>query len=263
MNKKISCIMVMLLCFGITTASFADVSGSGTFTPVIPGATYYSYPYSGNYYGYINELPGSYQDFYMTQSDTSYSGAGSLNGSSISGSHDSSTGFQTLSFDAVSHYVGQTTYANTNLIGRSSYSGVLNGNIGYDYTFTGLKNDAADPDDLLDFTIQMEIYYIEQINGAVFYRRAYSDYSPDVLSGGGFRSNWANHYNVDSGSYSGSIRFNYPDLGSHNWIIGWDFMGKGNDTTSGSSSSVPEPATMLLLGLGLMGLARVKRKILK
>ena len=58
MNKKISCIITMLLCFGITTASFADVSGSGTFTPVIPGATYYSYPYSGNYYGYINELPG-------------------------------------------------------------------------------------------------------------------------------------------------------------------------------------------------------------
>lgn len=164
------------------------------------------------------------------------------------------TGLQTLSFNAVSHGVGKTTVADTDLYASASYSGILDGSIGYDYTFTGQK-DASDPDDRLNLTIQMEIYYYDDAGNSHY---AYSDYKGDVP---GFRTQMVSHR--DSGTYAGQIRFNYPDFGSHNWLIRWDFMGNGQDTTSDSPIPTPEPATMLLLGLGLLGLAGVSKKFEK
>jgi hypothetical protein len=84
---------------------------------------------------------------------------------------------------------------------------------------------------------------------------ATSDVSLEVLS---YR-NYLSMYQVpDAGNgYKTIIDFNDNGSGGAYW-----YEAKLS-YTAGSTSSVPEPATMLLLGLGLVGLAGVRRKFRK
>jgi len=80
---------------------------------------------------------------------------------------------------------------------------------------------------------------------------------------------WTNvTVNVNSTTYSDGGTFDVTNV-SRVRFYGTDWSGTGDDFVDfrkltiddGISSPVPEPATMLLLGLGLMGLAGVRRKI--
>lgn len=274
-------VLVLLLCL-FSTSTFADVTGSGSFTPIMPeGSTWwlgnygrstsYDDPITGetiyvnNYYGSISEHPGYFVAFGMQETTDQdgykhYSGSDAYSLSSVSGTHDEPNGMQTFGFSAVSPGAGVEVWAEGALGGWIRYTGIIE-NLGYDYFFTGLKSD-PDPDDMLNFIIQMEIYYEEPDpnNPAhAFFYYAYSDYGTGgLLPGGGYRNNWAYYYDTESGTYNGQIRFNYPEFGPHDWTIRWDFFGSGRDTTPGSP--VPVPASLLLLGSGLAGLAGLRRR---
>lgn len=77
-----------------------------------------------------------------------------------------------------------------------------------------------------------------------------------------------------AGSFMGAATYFYDtanntleftfNTGNLDWTgpVGFHWTMKcGNDVVEGQVSSVPEPATMLLVGLGLMGLAGMRRKI--
>jgi hypothetical protein len=270
MKIKLILLCAAILGLGIPGFASAEVTGSGTFDLIFPsgvtptigdyryGAVYYTDPgiwqhpvQVDDYFGGIGEqqLPSWSQIGYMiyglSRATTPYQGHGAYDLSAIWGSHDPTTGSQTLAFSAKSPDPGNVIAQPwVDLIGYASFSGTLAG-FGYAYSFTGSKDN---PSDLLAFGVVMEIKY----NGAT----VFSNYE------------WGSQYWMENrayfpdgtGTHEGIIDFSNLPFSSDtgDWSIMWDFKGDGWDT-AGGSNPVPEPTTMLLLGLGFLGLVGVRK----
>jgi hypothetical protein len=77
---------------------------------------------------------------------------------------------------------------------------------------------------------------------------------------GGYGSVYSSNVTVTLDSANNTLTFIFPDLGpvdslGYHWT-----MSCANDVVEGGGTPVPEPATMLLLGSGLIGLAGFARK---
>ena len=131
------------------------------------------------------------------------------------------------------------------------YTGVLS-NFDYSYYFHG-QNDSLR--DMLQFTIQARASYYNE-NGIL--TDAYTDYQgkPYVIP-----NLYSITNNTNAVEYSGIFHRDLSSYGAQTWFISYDFYIGGSDTVdSNSNNPVPEPATMLLLGSGLLGLVGYGRK---
>ena len=88
----------------------------------------------------------------------------------------------------------------------------------------------------------------------------WSEYRTGQAFQGGYDSDLGGVVSREFNSTLGYLRFTFPDLGNVDEMGFHWTMACGNDVVEGGGTPVPEPATMLLVGSGLLGLAGYGRK---
>lgn len=157
MRKLFFGLVLAALIFATPNITLAIATGSGAFELIVPtdlrtnsaNPSFSVYEYNSTMGEYVQEGRDSSSvvigDSFAT---------GTWDPSTLSGSYNFRASSPSIDF----------TYADSSVdfYGRFSFTGTINNNFGYDYTYSGYKDDPAAR---LGFISQMEIYYLGDADG--------------------------------------------------------------------------------------------------
>ncbi|MCP4718535.1 MAG: PEP-CTERM sorting domain-containing protein [Desulfobacteraceae bacterium] len=175
-----------------------------------------------------------------------------MNNSSVNGSWDSSSGNSNFDYEVIAPSSGSSPSSIVSVGFNSIFNffGTLS-TFSYDYLFNGSRDSLSD---LLRVSAQFDFRYRDSSNQWVV---AYNDFVPSP-TGSLFMFEEATGLNLD---VSGTREFDFSSHGAQSWVVEISFDSQGQDTIGQTSiDPVPEPATILLFGIGLIGLAGISRK---
>jgi len=114
-----------------------------------------------------------------------------------------------------------------------------------------------------------KIYPLNNFGGIIYSSNEGGAWGGEYRSGQAYRGGYLDGsafpgvVTVELDSASGTLTFIFPNLGNVDWMGYHWTMACGNDVVEGGGTPVPEPATMLLLGSGLLGLAGYAKRRFK
>jgi hypothetical protein len=266
--------LCLSLAMPVVSHASVMVSGSIEFdfsnfdSPPAP----YFYGYGGDYYGSVRYRDGSNLSYpfdpngVVTLNSITYQDARSGAYGAVSGAWNSTTGAGSIALSAIDIHSDSTATEIDLMIGAPfrnlNYAALPT--FSYSFDVSGSKEFA---DEAMSLYIQLQIgYSYTDPNNGWTEVKLYSDY---CNVGDSCRTNWVAHLSdvgndaltfAEDGSRTFSGFVTHDGL-PHDWFIEYGLGAYAYTNNGTSETSIPEPASLLLVNLGILVIAGLRRRV--